>query len=94
MGLFDALNRSARALSRKNRAQVRVPKAELGARQATVLSVASGPLSAGAKTATVQLANSAKPFTANYSSHYVPKAGDTCWILFIGTSPLILCNAQ
>lgn len=94
MGLHGALNRASRALSRKNRAQVRVPKAELGARQAVVLSVASGPLSGGVKTAQVQLANSAKPFTAAYSSHYVPVAGDTCWVLFVGSSPLILCNSQ
>jgi hypothetical protein len=89
MSLYGAINRASRALSRKNRAQVRVPKAELNARMATVQSVNSI-----AHTATVIFANSANSFVASYSSHYAPHVGDTCWILFIGTSPLILANAQ
>lgn len=91
MSIYGAINRSARALARKNRAQVRVPTdaMKLSARQAVVQSV-----NASAHTCSVLLANSSTPFTAAWSDHYHPAVGHTCWVMFIGRSPQVLVRCQ
>jgi hypothetical protein len=91
VSIYGAINRSARALARRNRAQVRVPadSMKLGARQAVVQSV-----NVSGHTCSVLLANSSTPFTAAWSDHYQPAIGHTCWVLFIGRSPQVLVRCQ
>ncbi|MCW2904202.1 MAG: hypothetical protein JWO67_6467 [Streptosporangiaceae bacterium] len=89
---YGAITRTARMLARKTRSQVRVPPPPIANwRQVTILSVATG---AKKKTASCLLANSANPFDAAYSPHYVPTAGDTAWVVFIGTSPQLMALCQ
>jgi hypothetical protein len=91
VSIYGAINRSARALARRNRAQVRVPNdaMKLGARQAVVQSV-----SLTQHTCSVLLANSSTPFTAAWSDHYQPAAGHTCWVMFFGRSPMAIFRCQ
>jgi hypothetical protein len=91
VSIYGAINRSARALARKNRAQVRVPTdaMKLSGRQAVVQSVhVSG------HTCSVLLANSSTPFTCAWSDHYQPANGHTVWVMFFGRSPMVVFRCQ
>jgi hypothetical protein len=91
---FGSVTKTARMLARKSRSQVRVPPPPpISVRQVTVQSVASGPLNT-AKTASVLLAKSANPFDVSYGPHYVPAAGDTCWVMFVGTTAFAFMQCQ
>jgi hypothetical protein len=91
VSVYGAVNRAARSLARRNRGQVRIPtdSMKLGCRQAVVQSV-----NATHHTCTVVLANSATPFTAAWSDHYHPAVNDTCWVMFFGTSPMVIFQCQ
>jgi hypothetical protein len=87
---YGAVTRAARMLARKTRSQVRVPPPSTAMwHQVTVQSVNTSN-----KTASVLKANSANPFDAAYSPHYVPAVNDTAWLVMIGTSPLLMAKCQ